>query len=186
MQHREDSVRERRRRACKKEAARHRWRSSSFLRRRRCRSAGRARSSTTIRSPYSITTATCCPGRAARKGLFHRDTRYLSHLYLTIAGARPMLLSSTLRDDNASLTCDLTNPGYLRVQTAHWCWRTTLSTCGGRASSGPASASSGCWFAISTTSRRASVSHSILRLISPTFSRYAARNGSDAAPSIPR
>ncbi|MFX5570715.1 glycogen debranching N-terminal domain-containing protein, partial [Acinetobacter baumannii] len=25
-------------------------------------------------------------------------------------GARPMLLSSTLRDDNAALTCDLTNP----------------------------------------------------------------------------
>ncbi|TNW39862.1 amylo-alpha-1,6-glucosidase, partial [Acinetobacter baumannii] len=34
----------------------------------------------------------------------------LSHLYLTTGGARPMLLSSTLRDDNAALTCDLTNP----------------------------------------------------------------------------
>ncbi|MGN6584304.1 MAG: amylo-alpha-1,6-glucosidase [Rhizobiaceae bacterium] len=44
------------------------------------------------------------------EGIFHRDTRYLSHLYLTVEGARPMLLSSTLRDDNVTLTCDLTNP----------------------------------------------------------------------------
>jgi glycogen debranching enzyme len=45
-------------------------------------------------------------------GLYHCDTRYLSQLYLTVDGVRPMLLSSTLRDDNAILTCDLTNPDY--------------------------------------------------------------------------
>src|SRR3954451_6414684 len=51
-------------------------------------------------------------GPGSPEGFFHRDTRHLSHLYLTIEGARPMLLSSTLRDDddNATLTCDLTNP----------------------------------------------------------------------------
>ena len=49
-------------------------------------------------------------GPGSPEGLFHRDTRHLSHLYLTIEGARPLLLSSTLRDDNATLTCDLTNP----------------------------------------------------------------------------
>ncbi|WP_149538048.1 amylo-alpha-1,6-glucosidase [Siccirubricoccus phaeus] len=49
-------------------------------------------------------------GPGSPEGLFHRDTRHLSHLCLTIAGQRPMLLSSTLRDDNAALTCDLTNP----------------------------------------------------------------------------
>jgi glycogen debranching enzyme len=49
-------------------------------------------------------------GPGSPEGLFYRDTRYLSHLYLTINGKRPMLLSSTLRDDNATLTCDLTNP----------------------------------------------------------------------------
>jgi glycogen debranching enzyme len=43
-------------------------------------------------------------------GLYHRDTRYLARLELLVEGARPMLLSSTLRDDNATLTCDLTNP----------------------------------------------------------------------------
>ena len=49
-------------------------------------------------------------GPGSPEGVFHRDTRHLSHLYLTMEGARPMLLSSTLRDDNATLTCDLTNP----------------------------------------------------------------------------
>ena len=49
-------------------------------------------------------------GPGSPEGLFHRDTRHLSHFFLTIEGGRPMLLSSTLRDDNAALTCDLTNP----------------------------------------------------------------------------
>ncbi|AVA26203.1 amylo-alpha-1,6-glucosidase [Rhizobium sp. NXC24] len=49
-------------------------------------------------------------GPDSPEGIFHRDTRYLSHLHLAINGQRPMLLSSTLRDDNATLTCDLTNP----------------------------------------------------------------------------
>ncbi|VVO25703.1 glycogen debranching N-terminal domain-containing protein [Pseudomonas fluorescens] len=44
------------------------------------------------------------------QGIFHRDTRHLSGLYLTLNGVRPLLLSSTLRDDNTILTCDLTNP----------------------------------------------------------------------------
>jgi glycogen debranching enzyme len=49
-------------------------------------------------------------GPGSPEGLFHLDTRYLSGLQLTIEGRRPLLLSSTLRDDNATLTCDLTNP----------------------------------------------------------------------------
>jgi len=49
-------------------------------------------------------------GRGSPEGLYHRDTRHLSHFCLTIEGVRPLLLSSTLRDDNAALTCDLTNP----------------------------------------------------------------------------
>jgi len=48
-------------------------------------------------------------GPGSPEGLYHRDTRHLSQLYLTLSGARPILLSSTLRDDNAMLTCDLTN-----------------------------------------------------------------------------
>lgn len=49
-------------------------------------------------------------GAGSAEGLFHRDTRHLSHLLLTIDGARPILLSSTVRDDDATLVCDLTNP----------------------------------------------------------------------------
>jgi len=44
------------------------------------------------------------------EGLYNRDTRHLSRFDLRIGGGRPILLSSTLRDDNGSLTCDLTNP----------------------------------------------------------------------------
>ena len=49
-------------------------------------------------------------GPGSPEGIYHRDTRYLSHLYLTVDGHRPLLLNSTIRDDNAVLVCDLTNP----------------------------------------------------------------------------
>ena len=42
-------------------------------------------------------------GPGSPEGIYHRDTRYLSHLYLTVDGHRPLLLSSTIRDDNAVL-----------------------------------------------------------------------------------
>lgn len=44
------------------------------------------------------------------EGYFFRDTRYLSRFELGFEGRRPLLLSSTLEDDNASLTVALTNP----------------------------------------------------------------------------
>ena len=43
-------------------------------------------------------------------GLFSHDTRFLSRLQLLINGAQPLLLGSNLRDDNAALVVDLTNP----------------------------------------------------------------------------
>jgi glycogen debranching enzyme len=49
-------------------------------------------------------------GPGSPEGVYHADTRYVSHLYLTINGERPILLSSSIRDDNVTLTCDLTNP----------------------------------------------------------------------------
>src|SRR5262245_42228430 len=49
-------------------------------------------------------------GPGSPEGLFHADTRHLSHLRLSLDGARPMLLRSGLRDDNAALICDLSNP----------------------------------------------------------------------------
>jgi hypothetical protein len=75
------------------------------------------------------------PGSA--DGLYHLDTRHLSRFDLTINGVRPILLSSTLRDDNAALTCDLTNPelpgpeGGIHSDTLHirrtqFLWEATL------------------------------------------------------------
>jgi glycogen debranching enzyme len=60
-------------------------------------------------------------GPGSPEGLYFADTRYLSHLYLTLNGMRPMLLSSSLRDDNAALICDLTNPDLVsdRGKTLH-------------------------------------------------------------------
>jgi len=55
-------------------------------------------------------------GPGSPEGLYHRDTRHLSHFLLTLDGQRPMLLSSTLRDDNAMLMCDLTNPDLYDVK----------------------------------------------------------------------
>ena len=43
-------------------------------------------------------------------GLFHCDTRFLSHLELLLNGLQPLLLGSNVRDDNSQLTVDLTNP----------------------------------------------------------------------------
>jgi glycogen debranching enzyme len=46
----------------------------------------------------------------ATDGLFHCDTRFLSRLELRVNEVPPLLLGFNLRDDNASLAVDLTNP----------------------------------------------------------------------------
>jgi glycogen debranching enzyme len=51
-------------------------------------------------------------GEGSPEGLYHRDTRYLSGLQLLINERRPMLLSSTVQDNNVLLTADLTNPDF--------------------------------------------------------------------------
>src|SRR5438270_911902 len=43
-------------------------------------------------------------------GIYHHDTRFLSRLGLRLGTYRPLLLSSTVKEDNALLTVDLTNP----------------------------------------------------------------------------
>ncbi|MGK2286304.1 amylo-alpha-1,6-glucosidase [Pedomonas sp. V897] len=52
-------------------------------------------------------------GPDSPEGLYYQDTRHLSHLRMSLEGRGLLLLSSTLRDDNAMLTCDLTNPDLL-------------------------------------------------------------------------
>jgi glycogen debranching enzyme len=44
------------------------------------------------------------------QGIFSQGTRHLSSLQLRVAGIRPLLLSSAVRDDNILLAIDLTNP----------------------------------------------------------------------------
>jgi glycogen debranching enzyme len=52
------------------------------------------------------------PGESSPEGLFHDDTRFLSSLQLLINDRRPLLLSSTVQDNNALLIADLTNPDF--------------------------------------------------------------------------
>ncbi len=54
----------------------------------------------------------CCAGGGAG-GLFAYDTRHLSRLVFSINGQEPLLLGSTMRDDNLNLRADLTNPDIL-------------------------------------------------------------------------
>ncbi|MGH9348040.1 MAG: glycogen debranching N-terminal domain-containing protein, partial [Vicinamibacterales bacterium] len=49
------------------------------------------------------------PSEGAEHGLFHDGTRYLSRCELMIGGGHPLLLSSTISDDNLVFTADLTN-----------------------------------------------------------------------------
>jgi len=44
------------------------------------------------------------------QGLYHEGTRFLSTLKLRIDGGRPLLLGSSVKDDNVLLAVDLTNP----------------------------------------------------------------------------
>src|SRR5262250_3189543 len=47
-------------------------------------------------------------------GLYHQDTRFLSRLTFKLSRDRPLLLSSTVREDNAVLAVDATNPDVWR------------------------------------------------------------------------
>jgi len=49
-------------------------------------------------------------------GLFHLDTRYLSRLELRVNEMHPLLLGSSLRDDNSAFAVDLTNPDLVADQ----------------------------------------------------------------------
>jgi glycogen debranching enzyme len=47
------------------------------------------------------------------QGVYYCDTRHLSHFLITVNDRRAVVLSSTLRDDNTTLTCDLANPNLI-------------------------------------------------------------------------
>jgi glycogen debranching enzyme len=53
------------------------------------------------------------PHEGSPEGLYHHDTRFLSGFELLINDRRPLLLSSTVQDNNAYLSADLTNPDFI-------------------------------------------------------------------------
>ena len=50
------------------------------------------------------------PVGPSAQGLYHEGTRFLSNLKFSLGKYQPMILSSTVKEDNALLTVDLTNP----------------------------------------------------------------------------
>ena len=73
--------------------------------------------------------------RTGSQGLYHEGTRFLSRFELTINGEQPLLLSSTVKEDNVLLNVDLTNPdmthegqveiarGVLHLSRARFLWQ---------------------------------------------------------------
>ena len=50
------------------------------------------------------------PGQASPYGVYHAGTRFLSRFELLLGSRQPLLLSSTVTEDNAVFVADLTNP----------------------------------------------------------------------------
>jgi glycogen debranching enzyme len=50
------------------------------------------------------------PFGLGEQGVYHEGTRFLSQVHLHLNGARPLLLSSSVREDNDLFVVDLTNP----------------------------------------------------------------------------
>lgn len=50
------------------------------------------------------------PVGLGEQGVFHQGTRFLSHLELRVNGRRPLLLNSSVTDDNSLIRVDLTTP----------------------------------------------------------------------------
>ena len=54
------------------------------------------------------------PGSGPAVRLYHAGTRFLSGFELLLAGRQPLLLSSTISEDNIVFSADLTNPDVIR------------------------------------------------------------------------
>jgi glycogen debranching enzyme len=57
------------------------------------------------------------PIELGEEGIYHEGTRFLSRLALRLGTSRPLLLSSTVKEDNDILAVDLTNPDIARDGT---------------------------------------------------------------------
>lgn len=65
-------------------------------------------------------------GPSGPDGIYYRDTRYLSHLHLTLGGVEPLQLGSVLLDDNCAMVVDLTNADLHLQSGAAWMKRESL------------------------------------------------------------
>lgn len=54
------------------------------------------------------------PVGQGEQGIYHEGTRFLSRLELRLGSIRPLLLSSTVKEDNSLIAVDLTNPDIFR------------------------------------------------------------------------
>jgi glycogen debranching enzyme len=54
------------------------------------------------------------PAPTSEHGLYHAGTRFLSHFELLLGRRQPLLLSSTISEDNTVFTADLTNPDVVK------------------------------------------------------------------------
>jgi glycogen debranching enzyme len=66
------------------------------------------------------------PGVDSPEGVYHQDTRFVSGLQMLLDGRRPLLLSSTVQDNNATLTADLTNIDFYDETGRLWLKRDTV------------------------------------------------------------
>lgn len=81
------------------------------------------------------------PAGFGEQGIYHEGTRFLSRLKLKLGEARPLLLNSTVKEDNVTLATDLTNPdiyvdgkvvvarGTLHIFRSKFLWRGICYEC---------------------------------------------------------
>ena len=114
-------------------------------------------------------------------GLFNNDTRFLSRLELLINGTQPLLLGSRIRDDNISLSVDLTNPDIYR--NGQIVCSGTRSTWSAQCTFGATSRISASTSAISARGASSSRFPCPMTVISSTCSRPAERSARSGASS---
>src|SRR5688572_30106204 len=62
---------------------------------------------------------------SGKQGIYHHGTRHIARMELNVNGKRPMLLSSSPREDNQMLMIDLTNPD-LPIENGEMIMRGTI------------------------------------------------------------
>jgi len=67
-----------------------------------------------------------CPEGPPAAGIYHRDTRFLSRLVMRVDGARPLLVHSSIAQDDSILTVELAASEAVRIYRSRLLWQATL------------------------------------------------------------